>query len=212
MMSCEEAQALMAERLAGEIDPRDREHLDGHLVECSACRNDFGLVGAGAKFDWPDEPVPARLLNLDVSRMVPRSVRFLRYATAAAAVLCFGLLLATSARQESLPVPLETVQAPRPARLAAMMPEASVGSMVVRDEEGRPVGDLGLVSHVVTVEINNGIAKTTVEENFQNHTGRRLEGTFLFPLPPDASISRLALEVNGKMEEGTCLERERTGE
>jgi hypothetical protein len=83
---------------------------------------------------------------------------------------------------------------------------------VARDEEGRPAGDLGLRSHAVSVEILDGVARTTVEETFENHTDRRLEGTFHFPLPPDASISRLALEVNGKMEEGTCLERERARE
>ena len=84
--------------------------------------------------------------------------------------------------------------------------------MVGRDTEGNEVGELSLKSHAVSIEILDGIAKTTVEENFENHTGNRLEGTFFFPIPPDASITRLALEVNGKIEEGTVLEKARARE
>src|SRR5207302_5761185 len=34
------------------------------------------------------------------------------------------------------------------------------------------------------------------------------EGTFYFPLPPDASLSRLAMYVNGQLMEGGMAERE----
>ena len=37
---------------------------------------------------------------------------------------------------------------------------------------------------------------------------RRLEGTFHFPLPADASLSRLAMYVNGKLNEGGMAERD----
>ena len=50
-----------------------------------------------------------------------------------------------------------------PPRFLASMQEAVVGSLVAKDEEGRPAGELGLASHVVSVEILDGIAKTTVE-------------------------------------------------
>src|SRR5690606_8821611 len=36
-----------------------------------------------------------------------------------------------------------------------------------------------------------------------------LEGIFRFPIPPDAKIERLALEVDGKLEEGAFVDRER---
>ena len=35
-----------------------------------------------------------------------------------------------------------------------------------------------------------------------------MEGTFYFPLPPDASLSRLAMYVNGRLMEGGMAERE----
>src|SRR5262249_17849419 len=39
-------------------------------------------------------------------------------------------------------------------------------------------------------------------------TTARLEGTFYFPLPPDASLSRLAMYVDGNLMEGGMAERE----
>ncbi|MBI5500618.1 MAG: FecR domain-containing protein [Deltaproteobacteria bacterium] len=76
---------------------------------------------------------------------------------------------------------------------------------------GRPERrrDLALAGHKVTVRIQGPVARTEVEEVFQNDTGERLEGVYKFPLPPGASIARLALEVNGKLEEGAFVESER---
>ena len=48
-----------------------------------------------------------------------------------------------------------------------------------------------------------------IEEVFENHTDEVLEGIYRFPMPPDAQIERLALDVDGKLEEGAFLDRER---
>jgi hypothetical protein len=208
-MKCEEAQMRMAELLAGEIPAGEREALWRHLLDCAACRADFEQAKSGWRVEWPDAPVPAALAERTRAalRGEPALLKFFRFAASAAAALIVALLVAGTRVERPAPPP------PRPpAPVAACVQDAVVGTMVAKDEEGRPVGELGLKSHRVAVEILDGIAKTTVEENFQNHTGRRLEGTFHFPLPPDASISRLALEVNGKIEEGTVVERERARE
>ena len=60
----------------------------------------------------------------------------------------------------------------------------------------------------VDVYIEDGIARTTIDQTYFNHLPQRLEGTFFFPLPPDASISRLAMYVNGQLMEGGMAERE----
>ena len=214
-MTCDQAELRMAELLAGELAPEDRALLDRHLLDCAACRGDFELARAGARIEWADVAVPREVVESTLAsfREPGPAVRLLRWATAAAAVFGVAALLLISSRA---PKPAEPPLAAacvndRPQVLATMQ-EAVVGALVCKDEDGRPVGELGLKSHEVSVEILDGIAKTTVEENFENHTDRRLEGTFHFPLPSDASISRLALEVNGKIEEGTCLERERARE
>ncbi len=66
-----------------------------------------------------------------------------------------------------------------------------------------------LESHAVRVKIAGSVARTEVEEVFTNQTDDVLEGIFRFPLPPDAKIERLALEVDGKLEEGAFVDRER---
>lgn len=68
---------------------------------------------------------------------------------------------------------------------------------------------LTLRKYHVDVHIEDGIARTTVDQTFFNHMPGNTEGTFYFPLPPDASVSRLAMYVNGQLMEGGMVERSR---
>ena len=70
-------------------------------------------------------------------------------------------------------------------------------------------GAVKLVKHDVKVRIVDNVARTEIDETFQNETGDELEGIFRFPLPPDAQIERLALEVNGKLEEGAFVDKDK---
>lgn len=76
-------------------------------------------------------------------------------------------------------------------------------------EKAERAGAVSLASHAVRVKIAGSVARTEVEEVFTNQTDDVLEGIFRFPLPPDAKIERLALEVDGKLEEGAFVDRER---
>lgn len=69
------------------------------------------------------------------------------------------------------------------------------------------VSGVRLATHHVTAEIRDGFARTTVDEEFANDTARTLEGRFVFPLPPDASISRLALYVGEELVEGEIVSK-----
>ncbi|MGC4069364.1 MAG: VIT domain-containing protein [Polyangiaceae bacterium] len=66
-----------------------------------------------------------------------------------------------------------------------------------------------LARHRVNVRIVGAIARTEIEEVFTNESKDVLEGIFRFPLPSDAQIERLALEVDGRLVEGAFTERER---
>lgn len=68
---------------------------------------------------------------------------------------------------------------------------------------------LELASHDVDVVLRDGVALTQIEEAFVNRSGRTVEATYRFVLPSSASITRLALEVNGRVEEGEVLETAR---
>jgi vault protein inter-alpha-trypsin-like protein/VWA domain-containing protein/FecR-like protein len=70
-------------------------------------------------------------------------------------------------------------------------------------------GAVRLESHKVKVRVVDAFARTEIEEVFTNGTDEVLEGIYRFPLPPDAQIERLALDVNGKLEEAAFVDRDR---
>lgn len=78
-----------------------------------------------------------------------------------------------------------------------------------RQERERP---LAVASQKVTVRIVGNVARTEIEQVFRNDGDHTLEGIYSFPLPPDAQIARLALDVEGRMEEGSFLERDRAAQ
>ncbi|MCA9663696.1 MAG: hypothetical protein KC486_35535, partial [Myxococcales bacterium] len=61
----------------------------------------------------------------------------------------------------------------------------------------------------VDVVIEDGVARTTIDQTFFNPSQRTLEGFYSFPLPSDAAISRLAMYVDGTLMEGGIVERQR---
>lgn len=60
----------------------------------------------------------------------------------------------------------------------------------------------------VDVYIEDGVARTTIDQTFFNHTDHELEGVYSFPLPADAAIARLAMYVDGKRMEAGITERQ----
>lgn len=80
----------------------------------------------------------------------------------------------------------------------------------------RPVnGDnsaVTLKSHKVSVTINNGFARTEVDQLFYNSSSRDLEAVYSFPIPKSASLSELSLWMNGKEVIGEVLEKKRARE
>ncbi|HVW28322.1 MAG TPA: VIT domain-containing protein, partial [Polyangiaceae bacterium] len=70
-------------------------------------------------------------------------------------------------------------------------------------------GLVSLASHSARVRIAGNVARTEIEEVFTSSSDDVLEGVFRFPLPPDAQIERLALEVDGNIEEGAFVDRDR---
>jgi tetratricopeptide (TPR) repeat protein len=77
------------------------------------------------------------------------------------------------------------------------------GNTTERDQAVR------LERHAVKVRIVGSVARTEVEEVFRNDTDQTLEGIYRFPLPPEAQVEDLALDVDGRMESGAFVERER---
>lgn len=66
---------------------------------------------------------------------------------------------------------------------------------------------LTVKNHNVTVTIDNQVARTHVDETFTNDSLYALEGTYIFPLPDDATISDFAMWMDGKKVEGRVLDK-----
>jgi tetratricopeptide (TPR) repeat protein len=85
------------------------------------------------------------------------------------------------------------------------------GALVAIDSAGQEA-KLSLVKYNIDVHIEDGFARTTIDQTYFNHENARMEGTFYFPLPPDASISRLAMYVDNNgtstLMEGGMAERD----
>src|SRR5262249_15348539 len=81
------------------------------------------------------------------------------------------------------------------------------GALIAVDPEGQEA-KLSLRKYHVDVHIEDGFARTTIDQTYFNHESWQLEGTFYFPLPPDASLSRLAMYVDGNLMEGGMAERD----
>ena len=69
-----------------------------------------------------------------------------------------------------------------------------------------PMTQLVIRYHRVTVDIQNQVAVTHVDQVFYNPNDWAVEGTYVFPLPKDAAISGFTLWVDGKPVEGQILE------
>lgn len=80
----------------------------------------------------------------------------------------------------------------------------------------KPVGgdesSVYMKSHHVKVVINNGFARTEVDQVFGNDGDTDLEAVYSFPLPKQASLSELSLWINGQEVVGEVLEKKKARE
>lgn len=100
-------------------------------------------------------------------------------------------------------------------------PEASANGILIAERDGRiptprprrphvrPRPPVTLKGHKVEATVRDQVAEVTVEQVFHNHSGRQLEGTYIFPLPEGASVSRFAMTMGGKMVEGEIIEADK---
>ena len=69
--------------------------------------------------------------------------------------------------------------------------------------------NLALAAHDVKIRVVGPVARTEITETFRNDSAATLEGVYQFPLPPDAQIDSLALDVAGGFVEGAFVDKER---
>lgn len=90
------------------------------------------------------------------------------------------------------------------ASILLMLPGSALGNgLLIPSEPELPA--LAMLNHHVNVSIENQIAITRVDQTFRNHTDRQLEATYIFPIPPGASVNEFAMWVDGKKVTGELV-------
>lgn len=103
---------------------------------------------------------------------------------------------------------LAVVDTPPPPK--SVIEPRGLGTMTARVPGTNAVVEgVRLAQHHVRAVVRDSVAQTEVEEVFQNDSDRVLEGRYVFPLPPDASITGLTLFVNDKPVDGELVEKKR---
>jgi len=69
--------------------------------------------------------------------------------------------------------------------------------------------NLALAKHDVKVRIVGPIARTEITETFRNDSAETLEGVYKFPLPADAQVDGLSLDVDGGYVDGAFVDKQR---
>jgi len=67
---------------------------------------------------------------------------------------------------------------------------------------------LSVKYHHVDVKIDNQYVKTSIDQVFLNHHHRDLEGTFIFPIPEGASITKFSMYAGGEELKGEVLDKD----
>jgi len=81
----------------------------------------------------------------------------------------------------------------------------TAGAQGVLLPEDKSLSPLTLLEHKVTIDVEDQVAVTKVEQTFKNPTDRQLEATYVFPVPKGASVNKFALWVDGKKISGELL-------
>lgn len=75
--------------------------------------------------------------------------------------------------------------------------------------DGGDESDVFMKSHHVKVVINNGFAKTEVDQVFGNKSSSDLRAVYSFPVPKQASLSEVSLWIDGKEVIGEVFEKQK---
>ncbi len=96
---------------------------------------------------------------------------------------------------------------PLVALLAAWAGSARAHGLLIPEEKTLP--PLAMLNHKVTIQIDDQVALTRVEQTFRNHTDRPLEATYVFPVPKGASVNKFTMWVDGKETKGEMVEADK---
>ena len=82
---------------------------------------------------------------------------------------------------------------------------ASAQGLIIPDQ---PDAVISLTDHRVNINVIDQVADVRVTQIFHNDSKRPIEGSFLFPLPKNASVSNFEMHADGKVLKGKILKED----
>ena len=95
------------------------------------------------------------------------------------------------------------------AALAILPASRCFAAGLLKPIDGGDENNVYMKSHHVNVTINNGFARTEVDQVFANNSDSDLRAIYSFPVPKQASLSELSLWIDGNEVIGEVIEKER---
>ncbi len=87
-------------------------------------------------------------------------------------------------------------------------PLDTIPTIMIKNKDGKKES-LRMNELNITVEVVGNISRTTMYMNFENKTDRILEGELNFPLGEGQTVTRFAMDVNGKLREAVPIEKQK---
>ena len=82
------------------------------------------------------------------------------------------------------------------------------GSLVAEGANGLVLA-MPLVSTDVTIKVTGPIARTTIQQKFQNDSDQWIEALYLFPLPENAAVDRMRILIGDRLIDGEIKEKKK---
>ena len=81
------------------------------------------------------------------------------------------------------------------------------GHLLLVDQQGTAIGRAPMVDTRVQMDVSGIIARVQVEQRFDNPGDEWVEGVYVFPLPDDAAVDHMRLQIGERVIEGQIKER-----
>ncbi len=88
--------------------------------------------------------------------------------------------------------------------LTSVCSQGAMAGVVIPDRGGPP---LRMRRQVVTVEVDNQLARSALDQVFENTTAQPVDGTYAFPLPDGAGLAGFATFIDGRRIESVMKEK-----
>ncbi len=84
----------------------------------------------------------------------------------------------------------------------------SQGSLQILDQGGNSVGECPLKHTEVKAQVSGFLSRVTVTQDFENNSQNKIEAIYTFPLPQEAAVDDLTMQIGERVIKGKIMRRE----